>query len=156
MPVQLPFALKEEPRDVALNRAILSAAKKRHQERASFQARMADQKDEFGNVKPCTLWKLCKAKDILREAVQDIIAAAKACHIASRCIHELQESAENTRKEMEAHKERSRRCRERFHSAGNKIFATRALEEQLKGLRAAESEWWDLAHSMTLKTKWVD
>jgi len=136
-----------EPRDVALHRFILSMAKRRHQERESYQARQEEVVPTV-ETSECSLWRLRQCKEILREAVQDVVAATKACSTASNCIQMLQKAVEET-KEMKA---RSVRCTARMQRVKAKLHAARVLDQQLQGIRDSEAQWWELSHLPSLNT----
>merc|ERR1719181_200897 len=64
----------------AMTRLIFAEARKRHQARTTFQTRLKEQGEKSGP----TLWKLKQCKQILHEALHDVLAAVKVCSLASK------------------------------------------------------------------------
>lgn len=166
-PQVIDFRLKSnEPRDVALIRLILHAARKRHQQRPSYKARSAEREEATGTSGACSLWRLSQSKQILREVVQDVAAAAKSCSRANACVKVMQKAAEEcgqrqvqqkreAEREAEQRKSKSLACISRFQRVRSKIAVAQALDNSLSEIRKTESDWWELQKSMALKTKWI-
>jgi len=89
------------PRDVALLRMVFAEAKSRHCQRLSFQNRVAEQKGKDiqgkGTQQP-SLWRLGQASGVLREAMQDVLAAVKVCSAVSTSLQLLQKSVEDRKR----------------------------------------------------------
>jgi len=114
-------------------RMIFAEARRRHQERQSFQRRLAQQEmEEAGEP---TLWRLCQSKAILREAIHDIAASVKACSAMQKGAQEHPErTAPPATNWMKP-------CLPKLH-------ALRILSRRLSDARNAESEWGQLASTI--------
>lgn len=87
-------------RNVALIRMVYSEARRRHQDRPSFQRRRAELDMQNNDLalpfkKEPTIWRLHQLRDILFETVQDVVLAVKSCRGASAFLHKVHEQSMN-------------------------------------------------------------
>jgi hypothetical protein len=125
----------KEARHVALNRLIFAEARRRHQQRCTYKQRASEQNAREGGAP--TLWRLSQSATILREVLQDVLAAVKSCSAADFGLKALRKSAI----EHEALRARVRMSAKRQLT---RLSAVAKLRQALADTRAAESDWQEL------------
>jgi hypothetical protein len=137
--IQSQWRKKATAKRGALTRMIFAEARKRHQGRATFQKRL-EEKHVEGEP---TLWRFSQCRQILREALNDVLAAVKVCSAAERFQGGIAGSEEETSHCM---------LREKIHLHMPQLSAISFLNRRLSDTRAAESEWCKLTCDAEIKT----
>lgn len=119
--------------ECAWTRMIFAEARKRHQERPSFQKRMTHQSDDGDKSKP-VLFKLLQARKIIREAVSDVVAAVKACSNAKSGLEFMQLAVRDRQ-------QRAAKARSNMQRHLSRLYAVGAFTSSLADNRLAEAEW---------------
>lgn len=108
--------------------------------RQTFRKRLAEREDkETASHKATpTLWKLRQSAAILREAIHDVLGAVQACPLKKKLVKERKEKDPSTSQAVD-----------RMQWQLPKLFAVNAFCRQLQDFRTAESEWRELASTLS-------
>lgn len=129
------------PRRVALLRLIYHEARKRHQQRDSYKARMQlfpeTYKSKDSKLPEASIWQLMQCPSVLREALQDIRHATKLCATADGSVRLLSVLSK-------ASAEKRSWLRDLRRRTWVKLTAVAAMTSMLEAQRSAEVEWTSL------------
>jgi hypothetical protein len=122
--IQSKWRSTKEERNVALYRLLLAAARKHHQERLTFQRRVAEESAQMAAGEP-TIWRLHQASSILREALQDVLYAVRACSKSQGFMHSMATKAKH-------HRDQEAQDRVVMQKTAQEHAQVKALDRQIK------------------------